>query len=171
MDAMLEALLQMLTLSHLAYLTLGTMLGLLVGVAKSGAVKWLTSALPHVLPTDAGLFPVVFVLVLVTIFATEVLNNTTVSTVLFPLSAAIGGTVGVDPLLLMLGVSLASTCAFMTPVATPVNALAFGGIGGVSLGRFVKNGLLMNLMSALWIAVWLTWLIPPVLGWFGASPQ
>ena len=69
--------------------------------------------------------------------------------------------------LLMLAVSLASTCAFMTPVATPVNALAFGGIGGVSLGRFMKNGLLMNLLSAVWIAAWITWIIPPVLGWFG----
>ncbi len=147
-------------------LGLGVLL-LLVVVAKSGAVKWLTSVLPHLLPTDAGLFPVAFVLTLVTIFATEVLNNTTVSTVLFPLAAAVGSTVGADPLLLMLGVSLASTCAFMTPVATPVNALAFGGIGGVSLGRFFKNGLLMNLLSALWIAVWLTWLIPPILGWFG----
>lgn len=154
----------------------GVMLGLgvlvlLVLVAKSGAVQWLKDGLPHLLPADAGLFPVALVLVLVTIFATEVLNNTTVSTVLFPLSAAVAGTVGVDPLLLMLGVSLASTCAFMTPVATPVNALAFGGIGGVSLGKFVKNGLLMNLLSALWIAVWLTWLIPPILGWFGTPSR
>jgi solute carrier family 13 (sodium-dependent dicarboxylate transporter), member 2/3/5 len=152
----------------------GVLLGLgvlvlLVVVAKSGAVGWLKSGLPHLLPDDAGLFPVALVLVLVTIFATEVLNNTTVSTVLFPLSAAVAGGVGVDPLLLMLGVSLASTCAFMTPVATPVNALAFGGIKGVSLGKFLKNGLIMNLVSAVWIAAWITWLIPPILGWFGAS--
>jgi len=152
----------------------GVLLGLgvlvlLVVVAKSGAVSWLSRALPHLLPDHAGLFPVSLVLVLVTIFATEVLNNTTVSTVLFPLSAAVAGTIGVDPLLLMLGVSLASTCAFMTPVATPVNALAFGGIKGVSLGKFMKNGLIMNLVSAVWIAVWITWLIPPILAWFGAS--
>jgi len=151
----------------------GVLLGLgvlvlLVVVAKSGAVKWLTGAIPHLVPTDAGLFGVALVVVLVTIFATEVLNNTTVSTVLFPLSAALAGGVGVDPLVLMLGVSLASTCAFMTPVATPVNALAFGGIGGISLGKFIKNGLVMNLVSAVWIAVWLTWLIPSILGWFGA---
>lgn len=144
---------------------------LLVVVAKSGAVQWLTNGLPHLLPADAGLFPVLLVLVTVAIFATEFLNNTTVSTVLFPLSAAVAGSVGVDPLLLMLGVSLASTCAFMTPVATPVNALAFGGIGGVSLRTFIKNGLLMNLLSAVWIVVWLTWLIPPILGWFGAPPR
>ncbi len=144
-------------------------LALLLLVANSGAVGWLSDGLPHLLPAEAGLFPVALVLVTVTIFATEVLNNTTVSTVLFPLSAAVAGSVGVDPLLLMLGVSLASTCAFMTPVATPVNALAFGGIKGVSLGKFMKNGLIMNLVSAVWIAVWITWLIPPILAWFGAS--
>jgi sodium-dependent dicarboxylate transporter 2/3/5 len=106
------------------------------------------------------------VVVLVTIFATEVLNNTTVSTVLFPLSVAIARRAAIDPLLLMLAVSLASTCAFMTPVATPVNALAFGGVGKVSLRTFVKNGAVVNVLAALWITVWITWLIPPVLGLF-----
>jgi sodium-dependent dicarboxylate transporter 2/3/5 len=66
----------------------------------------------------------------------------------------------------MLAVSLASTSAFMTPVATPVNALAFAGIGGVSLRAFIKNGALTNLLAALWITAWVRWLIPPVLGWF-----
>ena len=122
--------------------------------------------LPHLIPSGVGPFLMALVLVLVTIFSTEVLNNTTVSTVMFPLTAALAVQVGADPLLLMLGVSLASTCAFMTPVATPVNALAFGGVGGVSFGKFVKNGLVLNLLSAAWIAVWLTWIIPHALALF-----
>jgi len=136
---------------------------LLVVIAKSGAVGALKHWLPQLLPTGSSAFVVALVLILLTIFATEVLSNTTVSTVLFPLVAGLAVGLGADPLLLMLGVSLASTCAFMTPVATPVNALAFGGIGGVNLRTFLKNGVLVNLLAAVWITIWL---IPPILTLF-----
>jgi solute carrier family 13 (sodium-dependent dicarboxylate transporter), member 2/3/5 len=136
---------------------------ILVIVARSGVVGYLERGVEAVLPEEVGALATVFVVVLITIFATEVLNNTTVSTVLFPLSVAIARRAAVDPLLLMLAVSLASTCAFMTPVATPVNALAFGGVGQVSLRTFVKNGLLTNVLAALWITLWIRWLIPHVL--------
>jgi len=135
----------------------------LVIVARSGVVGYLERAVDYVLPEGLGASSTVLVVVLITIFATEVLNNTTVSTVLFPLSVAIARRAAIDPLLLMLAVSLASTCAFMTPVATPVNALAFGGVGQVSLRTFVKNGALANVLAALWITVWIRWLIPSVL--------
>ncbi len=55
MEAMLEALLQMLTLSHLLYLTLGTMLGLLVGVLPGlGGTAGLSLLLPFVFGMDAS---------------------------------------------------------------------------------------------------------------------
>ncbi len=149
----------------------GVLLGLgvvvlLVLVARSGAVDLLERLVPRLVPSGVGPLVTTLTMTMVTIFATEVMNNTTVSTVLFPLSIAIARQVGSDPLQLMLGVSLASTCAFMTPVATPVNALAFGGVGKVSLGMLLKNGALANVLGAVWIALWLTWIIPPVLQWF-----
>jgi sodium-dependent dicarboxylate transporter 2/3/5 len=139
---------------------------LLVVLAKSGLVGFLGRVVGLVVPESVGPFPAALAVVLVTIFATEVLSNTAVATVMFPLSAALAGRVGMASLHLMLAVSLASTCAFMTPVATPVNALAFAGIGGVSLGTFAKTGALANLAGALWITAWIRWLVPHVLGWF-----
>jgi len=141
-------------------------LALLVVLARSGLMGHLERLVALVVPGGAGPLPTILLLVLVTIFSTEVLSNTAVATVLFPLSKAIAARVGLDALLLMLAVSLASTCAFMTPVATPVNALAFAGIGGVSLAVFVKNGVLANLVGALWITIWIRWFVPPVLSWF-----
>jgi len=139
---------------------------LLVILAKSGLLGFLERLATTVVPEGVGPFIATLTVVLVTIFSTEVLSNTAVATVLFPLSAATAGQMGLEPLHLMLAVSLASTCAFMTPVATPVNALAFAGIGGVSLRTFVKNGVLANLAGALWITVWISWMVPAVLGWF-----
>jgi di/tricarboxylate transporter len=146
-------------------LGVGVLLLLLV-VARTGVIGLLEAFIPRLLPAQAPAFVATLILVLVTIFATEVLNNTTVSTVLFPLCVAIGQQLSIEPLVLMLGVSLASTCAFMTPVATPVNALAIAGVGGVSLRAFAKNGAVANLVGAFWIALWMTWLVPPLLRLF-----
>lgn len=139
---------------------------LLVAVAHSGAVDWLRQTVPALLPRADSPFVTGLVLVLVTILATELLSNTTVSTVLFPLGAVAAPSFGADPLMVMLGVSLASTCAFMSPVATPVNALALSSLGHLSWRRFVWTGLWANLVAALWIALWITWIIPPVLDLF-----
>lgn len=139
---------------------------LLVLLARSGVVDLLGFIVELIVPRTAGPFLTLLVLVLITIYATEVLSNTAVATVLFPLSRVIATRVSLDPLTLMLAVSLASTCAFMTPVATPVNALAFAGIGDVSLSVFLKNGALANLLGGGWIATWIQWLVPPVLAWF-----
>lgn len=144
----------------------GAVLALLVLIARSGLVGYLERAASLVVPEGAGAFGTALVVVLITIFATEVLSNTAVATVLFPLSVAIARRAAIDPLLLMLAVSLASTCAFMTPLATPVNALVFGGVGQVKLRTFVKNGAIANLLGALWITLWITWLVPPVLRLF-----
>jgi len=139
---------------------------LLVGVARSGAVQWLQHAAPRLIPPSHNAFWAGLVLVLITILSTELLNNTTVATVMFPLTAVTAPRFGADPLTVMLGVSLASTCAFMTPVATPVNALAMASIKGVRLRQFLFTGLWVNLLAAVWITVWVTWIIPPILGWF-----
>lgn len=144
----------------------GAVLGLLAIVASSGLIPWMRATLPAYLPTQLGPFATIAGFVLVTIFATELLNNTTVATMLFPLAFALAGPSGIDPLILALGVSLASTCAFMSPLATPVNALAFGSLKGVSITAFLRIGAWANLVGGLWIAAWLRWLVPPILGWF-----
>lgn len=150
-------------------LVAAVVLAALVLVAQSGAVGWLRNHVPALLPEVRSPFLVSLILVTVTIFATEVLNNTTVSTVMFPVAAVTAPALGADPLMAMLGVSLASTCAFMTPVATPVNALALASLRGVSLGRFLWCGLWVNLVAAASISIFVTWVVPPVLGLFGGA--
>ncbi|MDY0005123.1 MAG: SLC13 family permease [Polyangia bacterium] len=148
-------------------LVAAAVLALLVIVARAGAASWLRDQMPGLIPGSRSPLVLVLVMVTITIFATEVLNNTTVSTVLFPVGAAAAPALGADPLMIMLGISLASTCAFMTPVATPVNALALASLRGVSYRRFILTGLVTNIVSALWISLWLVFVVPHVLGLFG----
>jgi sodium-dependent dicarboxylate transporter 2/3/5 len=106
---------------------------------------------------------IIFLLTTLTvIFLTEILSNTVVSMAFFSIAyyAALGQ--DISPLALMISVSIASTCAFMTPVATPCNALAFGEMKGASLWRMMALGLILNLAGALLMTFWLQYVIPLV---------
>ncbi|XP_022086476.1 solute carrier family 13 member 5-like [Acanthaster planci] len=56
---------------------------------------------------------------------TEVTSNTATATIFLPILASLGTSIGVNPLFLMLPATVACSFAFMLPVATPPNAIAF----------------------------------------------
>ncbi|MBN2140424.1 MAG: anion permease [Desulfovibrionaceae bacterium] len=143
-------------------------LGLLVCVVAAvrafdldrAAADLVRSALGPGLPWGA-----VFVaLVLAVIFLTEVLSNTAVVAAFFSIAFFLAQARAVDPLPIMIAVSIASTCAFMTPIATPCNALAFGEMKGTSLWRMVALGAVLNLIGGLLLSFWLIWAVPLVYG-------
>ncbi|WP_287371764.1 SLC13 family permease [Prosthecochloris sp.] len=83
-----------------------------------------------------------------TIFVTEIFNNTTVLLVVTPAIVAMQPLFQSEQLLLLLLVTVAASGAFMSPVATPVNALAFGGLEKVSIKTLLRLGFFMNLIAA-----------------------
>ncbi len=87
-----------------------------------------------------------------TIFATEIFNNTTVLFVLAPAILAVQPVFHSEQLLLLLLVTAAASGAFMSPIATPVNALAFGGLEKVSIKTVLRLGFFLNIIAAIWIA-------------------
>ncbi|MBC8523822.1 MAG: hypothetical protein ISR54_01475 [Chlorobium phaeobacteroides] len=87
-----------------------------------------------------------------TIFATELLNNTTVLLLLSPAILAIEPVFPTEQLLLLLVITVSASGAYMSPIATPVNALAFGGLEKLSIKTVLRLGLFMNLVAALMIS-------------------
>ena len=112
----------------------------------------------------ASAFLVFFGITLSVIFLTELLSNTVVSTAFFSIAFFAAPIHDMAPLILMIAVSIASTCAFMTPIATPCNALAFGEMKSTSLGKMLVLGLPLNIIGALLITLWLQFVIPLVYG-------
>lgn len=113
-----------------------------------------SSAAPPVL-----LFPAI---ALSTIFATELLNNTAVLLIVTPAIDALDPTFPSQQLILLLLVALSASGAYMSPFATPVNALAFGGLEKLSIRTLLRLGLVMNLMAALLLSgcfLILSWLV------------
>ncbi|WP_421903432.1 SLC13 family permease [Maridesulfovibrio sp.] len=107
-------------------------------------------------------FGVYLITALMVILLTEFLSNTVVSTAFFAVIVHVGASYGLNPLPLMVLVSAASTCAFMTPVATPCNSLAVGEMQGMSLRTMLALGMVLNVFGALLMSVWIWWIVPLV---------
>ncbi|BDQ38418.1 hypothetical protein SYK_27780 [Pseudodesulfovibrio nedwellii] len=103
-----------------------------------------------------------FLTILSVIFLTEVLSNTAVVAAFFTIAFYAAQGHGMDPLYLMMGVGVASTCAFMTPIATTSNALAYGEMKGASLSLMLGLGCVLNIIGAVLMTGWLSWVLPLV---------
>ncbi len=102
--------------------------------------------------------PIWMFVVLVTLaipFISELTSNTATAAILIPICAAVALGMGWDPMLLLVPVTLAASSAFMLPVATPPNAIAYGS-GWIDSGQMVRVGILLDLLGVTCIltAVW-----------------
>lgn len=126
--------------------------------------EWLGDHLMRVVPQQVPPVVLYFFLALITTMVTEIVSNTTVALVLFPLVHALALSLNLDPMVAFLTVGLASTNAFMTPIGTPVNALLFGGVKNVSLAMMLTSGFLLNFLSAILLALALGYWVPHYYG-------
>ena len=80
------------------------------------------------------------------LFLTEMTSNTATTATFLPIMAAVAEGLGVEPLLFLIPMSLAASCAFMMPVATPPNAIVFGS-GEITIRQMCRAGLWLNLLG------------------------
>lgn len=81
---------------------------------------------------------------------TEFTSNTATTEMLLPIVGALSVQIKVNPLLLMVPITLAGSMAFMFPIATPPNAIIYGS-GKVSMWQMVKVGVVLNLIAIVMI--------------------
>ncbi len=119
-------------------------LSLAAAISDSGLAAWLGQLLGAL---DA--WPVALLVVLVTlamIFLTELTSNTASAATFLPIGGALALAIGADPLVMAIPLALAASCAFMLPVATPPNAIVYGG-GHITMGQMIRAGLWLNLIG------------------------
>ncbi|MBC6428767.1 MAG: SLC13/DASS family transporter [Cellvibrionales bacterium] len=115
------------------------------GFAASGTSAWLGAGLSG----TATLHPLLVILAicLAVTFLTEITSNTATTSLLMPILAAGAVAAGLPMELLMVPAAMSASCAFMLPVATAPNAIAYGS-GQVSVGYMARQGLVLNLLMA-----------------------
>lgn len=89
----------------------------------------------------------IFVLILFILFLTEISSNTATTAIMIPIFAAVAPHLGITEAKLVLPIAIASSCAFMLPIATPPNAIAYA-TGKISQQQMVRIGLVLNLVFA-----------------------
>lgn len=131
-------------------LLFGGGLSLASAVSNSGLAGWLGSNLSAV-----GNLPVTLLIVLIAvmiIFLTELTSNIATTATFLPIIGAIALEMGVNPIMLAAPVTLAASCAFMLPVATPPNAIVFGS-GLLSIPKMIRAGFALNLIGIVIVSI------------------
>ncbi|WP_204352667.1 SLC13 family permease [Salinicola halophilus] len=107
-----------------------------------------------------GYFWLLLIMVVLMLFLTEIISNTATANMALPITAGLAGAITTgNPLGLMVGVALATTCAFMLPISTPPNAAVFSS-GRISIRQMAQAGIAMNVVSAIVITLFVYFLMP-----------
>lgn len=125
-------------------------LSLAAAVSDSGLALWLGEQLA---PLSAwGTAALVIAAVAMVIFLTELTSNLATTATLLPVMGAIAIQAGVPPIVLTVPITIAASCAFMLPVATPPNAIVFS-TGAISIPQMVKAGVFLNLIGIVIVSI------------------
>lgn len=114
------------------------------GFVDSGLSVWFGEQMSGL----SNVKPVVLTLVNVSVMSllTELTSNVATTEMILPILAGLSTTIEINPLLLMIPATLASSLAFMLPVATPPNAIIFG-TNRILVKDMVKTGILLNIIG------------------------
>ena len=120
-------------------------LALAKGMSASGIVDQVAQAIAQ---GNYGNFSTVCLLIGLMLFLTELMSNVALVAVLAPVVAGIALGLEIPLLHLLIPVTIASSCAFMMPMATPPNAIVFAS-GYVKIPQMARVGIVLNLLAVL----------------------
>jgi len=115
---------------------------------KNGVIAEITTVLNAYKGVPISL--ILLVVVIIGIFATEIMSNLALVTIFTPVVAAFALESQIPVLQLCLPLALASSCAFMLPVGTPPNAIIFSS-GHLKIHQMAKVGFVVNVIGVLLI--------------------
>lgn len=127
--------------------------------AKTDLAVWIGNLLNHW--GNLELFILILLIVAAVNFLTEITSNIATASMVLPILAALAISIDTHPYYLMVGAILAASCAFMLPVATAPNAIAFSS-GTIRMRDMIKVGIVLNLLSILLIT-FVVYIIMPLI--------
>jgi solute carrier family 13 (sodium-dependent dicarboxylate transporter), member 2/3/5 len=131
-------------------LLFGGGLSLASAITETGVDEWIGELVAglEAVPTLVLVLTVIVSIILLT----ELTSNTGTTATFLPVLGGVAVGLNLDPLLLVVPATLAATCAFMMPVATPPNAVVFGS-GYVTIAQMVRAGVWLNILAILLVSL------------------
>ena len=124
-------------------------------VNDSGLALWLAS----LIPSETYFWIILITVIVMVIFLTELTSNLTTTITFLPVVASVGLNMGINPLLLILPLTISASCAFMLPVATPPNSIVYAS-NLIPIQKMVRAGIFINVSSIIYIFFISYFLIP-----------
>ena len=133
-------------------------LALANGMSESGIVDMIASSISN---SKVSILVMASLLIVLMLFMTELMSNVALTAVLAPVVAGIAIGLNIPILYLLIPVTIASSCAFMLPMATPPNAIVFAS-GYIKVSEMARVGVILNLISVILLILMFKFFIPMV---------
>ncbi len=131
-------------------------LALAKGMSVSGIVAIVSNAIAT---SEIGILFTASLLIILMLFMTELMSNVALVAVLAPVVAGIAIGLDIPIIYLLIPVTIASSCAFMLPMATPPNAIVFAS-GYIKVSQMAKVGIILNLIAVVLLILVFQYVIP-----------
>lgn len=126
---------------------LGSMIPLGIALENSGGTVLIAESILH-LTGDVSPVVVLVLLIAVTMTLSDVMNNTATAVIAAPIALEISERLQVSPDPFLMGVAVAASCAFLTPIGHKNNTLILGP-GGYRFGDYWRMGLPLEILIVL----------------------
>lgn len=131
-------------------------LALAKGMSTSGIVDVVANSISN---ANISILVAVSLLIILMLFMTELMSNVALTAVLAPVVAGIAIGLEIPILHLLIPVTIASSCAFMLPMATPPNAIVFAS-GFIKVHQMARAGIILNLISVALLILLFQFIMP-----------
>ena len=131
-------------------------LALAKGMSVSGIVDMVSGAIAN---SEISILFTAILLITLMLFMTELMSNVALIAVLAPVVAGIAIGLDLPILYLLIPVTIASSCAFMLPMATPPNAIVFAS-GYIKVSEMARVGIILNIIAVVLLVLMFQFIIP-----------
>ena len=131
-------------------------LALAKGMSATGIVSLITT---YIADGNFSILLTASFLIILMLFMTELMSNVALVAVLAPVVAGIALGLEIPILYLLIPVTMASSCAFMLPMATPPNAIVFAS-GFIKVHEMARIGIIINCIAVVLLIAVFEFVLP-----------
>ena len=132
-------------------------LALANGLSGAGVIEMIGTAVSD--HSNWNTLVIATLLISVMLFMTELMSNVALVAIFAPMVAGVALGLELPMMHILIPVTMAASCAFMLPMATPPNAIVFAS-GHIQVAQMAKAGILLNVISILLLVVFYSLVIP-----------
>ena len=132
-------------------------LALAGGMKEAGIIQLIAGGISG--QEGLSYFVISSLLIFVMLFMTKIMSNIALVTIFLPVVAGIALGMGIPMLHVLIPITLASSCAFMLPMATPPNAIVFAS-GHIKVFQMARVGVVLNIISVIILIGVGQWVVP-----------